>query len=51
MAAIPGAGRPAADPAGWIGTGRKVLIVVLSLALVGNLAWRARQRRRPAQDM
>jgi hypothetical protein len=51
VAAIPGVARAAAEPAGWVESGRRVLIVILSLALVGNLAWRARQRRRPAQDM
>lgn len=51
VAAIPGVARPAAEPAGWVGTARKLLMVLLSLALVGNLAWWARQRRRPARDM
>ena len=43
VAAIPGVARPQGRSREWLLTGRKVLIAVLSVALVANLALRARE--------
>jgi hypothetical protein len=51
VAAVPGVSRPVEESGGWLETGRKVLVVVLSVALVANLAWRVRERRRVARGM
>ena len=51
VAAVPGVSRPVEKPAGWLETGRKGLISVLAVALVANLAWRARQARRSPRHM
>ena len=49
VAAIPGAAAPR-NRTSWLGTARRVLIVVLSVALVVNLAGRVRPRRTRAAD-
>lgn len=51
VGAVPGVARPEDEPAGWARTARRVLIALLSVALVANLAWRARQSRRAARQM
>jgi hypothetical protein len=51
VAAVPGVSRPADEPAGWVETGRKVLIGVLAVALVANLALRVRQSRQTTRRM
>lgn len=51
MAAVPGVARAVEKPAGWAQTARRALIVLLSAALVANLAWRVRQSRRAARQM
>lgn len=49
VAAIPGAASPR-DRRSWLGTVRRILIIVLSVALVVNLADRIRQRRTASAD-
>ena len=51
VAAVPGVSRPVEESGGWLKTGRKVLIGVLSVALVANLVRRARLTRRAARGM
>jgi hypothetical protein len=51
VAAVPGIARPVEEPGGWLRTARRAAIVVLSVALVANLARRALQRRRARRGM
>jgi hypothetical protein len=51
VAAVPGVARPVEESGGWLRTARRAAIAVLSVALVGNLAWRARERRRGPRGM
>lgn len=51
VAAVPGVPRPVEESGGWLRSARRVLIVVLSVALVANLGWRARQRRQAPREM